>query len=200
MCTRSRRLGRRVSQIWRGRSLSARTGKRALTADEIDYARDVFVDSVDYAGVHITRGSVFTIGSAVTLGTTIHLKAGWGHFRGDGMELTERGKHTLIHEMAHVWQYQHGGLAYIPRSLLAQVRAAARGGDRSGAYNWRSAHKAQRPWPSWNPEQQAAAVEDYNKLLRRRAGAGTALDAADFAVLTEYMHFVWRGEGAPGRR
>ncbi|PXW31873.1 UNVERIFIED_CONTAM: hypothetical protein DES50_104282 [Williamsia faeni] len=190
MCSRSRFSGPR-----------ARVGKRALTTDEIAYARDVFVDSIDYTGIRITRGSIFATGSAVTLGTTIHLKVGWGHFRGDGLELTERGKFTLIHEMTHVWQYQNGGLAYVPRSLLAQLRATLRGGDRGGAYDWRSAHQAQRPWARWNPEQQAEAVEDYNKLLRRSdARALSALEAADLDVLTQYMRYVRNREGAPGWR
>jgi hypothetical protein len=175
--------------------------KRSLTTGEIDYARDIFADSLDYSAIRLTRGSLFAMGSPVTLGATIHLKAAWGLFDGDGLELTRRGRQTLIHEMVHVWQYQNGGLAYIPLSLTAQMLATLRGGDRGGAYNWRAAHDGQRPWSTWNPEQQAAAVEDYNKLLRKtHDGTATPAQAAELAVLGDYIGHVRRCEGATGSR
>lgn len=186
-------------QIWVRDAFIPR--KRLLTTDEIDYARDVFADSVDYAAIRLTRGSLFAMGSPVTLGATIHFKAAWGLFDGDGLELTRRGRQTLIHEMTHVWQYQNGGLAYIPLSLTAQMLAALRGGDRGGAYNWRAAHNGQCPWSRWNPEQQAAAVEDYNKLLRRaHDGTATPAEAAEFAILGDYIGQVRGREGAPRLR
>ena len=62
--------------------------------------------------------------------------------------------------MTHVWQYQNGGLAYIPLSLIAQLRAAIGKGGRGAAYDWREAIRARRPWEKWNPEQPANLVED----------------------------------------
>ena len=53
---------------------------------------------------------------------------------------------TLIHEMGHVWQYQNGGLAYIPESLWAQLKAAVSGKNRNAAYDWRTVHDAKVPW------------------------------------------------------
>ena len=40
---------------------------------------------------------------------------------------------VLIHEMGHVWQYQNGGLAYIPESLIAQLKRRRRRRDRAAA-------------------------------------------------------------------
>jgi hypothetical protein len=179
-----------------GNSLT--TKERPLTSDEIAYAREVFKDSIDYSEITITRDSMMAVGAPRTLGNTIHLRSDWGHFEGDTMNLTQQGKETLIHEMGHVWQYQHGGLAYIPESLWAQIKAAVGHGGRNAAYNWRDAEKAGLPWEKFNPEQQATAIEDYNKLLRKsKDGTATLEETAELARLVPYMQKVWSGVGAP---
>jgi hypothetical protein len=100
--------------------------------------------------------------------------------------------------MAHVWQYQNGGLAYIPDSLWAQLKAAVSGGDRGKAYDWRAAHDAGIPWEEWNPEQQAGAVERYNILLRKsKDNTATVAEIHELAILVPYMEKVRRREGAP---
>jgi hypothetical protein len=184
----------------------ATTRSRGLTSTEIGYARDIFRDTLDYSDIRITRDSMYSIGAPLTIGNTVHLKTPWDErggmpidlFQGDTLDLTKDGHELLIHEMAHVWQYQNGGLAYIPKSLLAQLGAWVSGGKRDGAYGWREQHKANTPWAEWNPEQQASAVEDYNILLRKsKDGTATVADIADLATLTGYMSFVWRREGAP---
>jgi outer membrane lipoprotein SlyB len=178
---------------------AASTRSRKLTAEEIVMAREIFQDSIDYTAITITRDSMLAVGAPRTLGNTIHLKSDWGHFRGDTLELTEQGKETLIHEMTHVWQYQNGGLDYIPLSLIAQLRASIFGKDRNAAYDWRAAHDAGLPWEDWNPEQQAAAVEEYNRLLGlTRSGKATAEDYHKLTILLPYIESVRRREGAPG--
>jgi len=177
---------------------SATTRSRSLTSDEIAYATDVFHESIDYTAIEITRDSVFAAGAPRTIGNTIHLKSDWDHFKGDTLELTEKGRLTLIHEMGHVWQYQNGGLAYIPDSLWAQFKASVSGGSRNEAYEWRPMHDKGVPWAEWNPEQQAEAIEDYNKLLReQKAGKATVEDLSTLSILLPYMELVRRGEGAP---
>ncbi len=180
---------------------SATTRSRSLTADEITYARDVFVDSIDYSEIEITRDSVFAAGAPRTIGNTIHLKSDWDHFDGDTLNLTEAGRLALIHEMGHVWQYQNGGLQYIPDSLWAQLKARFSGGSRDAAYEWRQMHDAGTPWEEWNPEQQAKAIEDYNMLLRKqKAGTATIEDLHVLSILLPYIERVRRREGAPTSR
>ena len=140
------------------------------------------------------------VGAPRTIGNTIHLKSTppWNHFREDTLELTEKGRLDLIHEMGHVWQYQNGGLAYMPLSIIAQIRAAVSGGDRGGAYEWRTAHQAGTPWEDWNPEQQARAIEEYNILLRKsQAGTATPAELHDLSVLLPYIELVRNRQGAP---
>ena len=176
----------------------ATTESRALKQDEIDYAKDIFRDTIDYSKIKVTRDSMMAVGAPRTIGNTINLKSSWDHFKGDTLELTESGKETLIHEMGHVWQYQNGGLAYIPESLWSQLKAKLSGKDRGAAYNWQGAHTEGIPWEKWNPEQQASAIEEYNKLLRKsKVGAADVKEIATLAILTKYMENVWQKKGAP---
>lgn len=176
------------------------TRRRSLSGPETEYAKDIFRDTVDYGEIEITRDSFFSTGAPKTLGNTIHLKSTppWNHFKGDTMELTEAGMETLIHEMGHVWQYQNGGLAYIPDSLWAQLKARFSSGSRNEAYDWRAADRQHKPWAEWNPEQQAAAIEQYNKLLRKsKAKTASLAEIAELAILKTYMNEVWNRRGAP---
>ncbi|HVZ38039.1 MAG TPA: DUF4157 domain-containing protein [Candidatus Kapabacteria bacterium] len=179
-----------------GDRLTAR--RRALTSAEIAYAREIYKDSIDYSKIHITRDSLLSVGAPKTIGNTIHLKSSWGEFKGDTMELSNEGMITLIHEMGHVWQYQNGGLAYIPKSLWAQLKASLGKGSRDGAYNWEEAHDAHIPWEKWNPEQQAEAIEEYNIMLRRSREPNPPPEVfAKLAILLPYMQKVWNRQGAP---
>jgi Domain of unknown function (DUF4157) len=178
------------------------TKRRALTPDEVAYAKRVFGDAVDYSQVSITRDSQLAVGAPRTIGNTIHLKSSspWRHFKGETMELTQKGLNALVHEMAHVWQYQTSGLGYIPSSLWAQLEAWVKTGKREAAYDWRSAHAAKLPWEKWNAEQQAAALERYNVLLsRRESGAATAAELNELSVLEPYVARVRGGVPSPTR-
>jgi hypothetical protein len=179
-----------------GDSLS--TKERALTSPELTYAKEIFKDTIDYSLIRVTRDSMISTGTPKTLGNTIHLKSDWGHFVGDTMELTQNGRETLIHEMGHVWQYQNGGLAYIPASLWAQLKSKLSTGSVDAAYDWRTAHQAGEPWETWNPEQQARAIEEYNVRLRRsKDGTASISDLSTLSILLPYMQKVWARQGAP---
>jgi len=142
---------------------------RPLSNDEIAYAEAIFGDAIDYGAVRIARGGALAYFSATTLGNRINLQA--AHFAGSTPRLSEAGMLVLIHELAHVWQYQHSGLRYIASSLAAQAWSWAMTGTRRGAYDWRKSPHS--PWRRWNAEQQAQCVSDYNSALRAMI-AGTA--------------------------
>jgi hypothetical protein len=57
----------------------------------------------------------------------------------------------LLHELTHVWQFEHAGADYMTRSLVAQTR-----GD---AYDWSKAVAEGKSWSELNPEQQAQLVQ-----------------------------------------
>jgi hypothetical protein len=168
---------------------------RPLSMAEIGVARQIFAESLDLGPVRVLRDSPASLFAPVALLNSVHLKSSWGHVDGDdGGTLTGRGLRTLIHELGHVWQYQNGGLAYIPRSLTAQLVAWLKTGSRGGAYKWQEALREGTPWAMWNPEQQAQAIEDYATALRRQ---DAPFDARTVELLQPYIDKVRRGEGAP---
>ncbi|MEL6349973.1 MAG: hypothetical protein AAFV53_43125 [Myxococcota bacterium] len=161
-------------------------------------ARSIFADRIRYERVRLTRDRLWATFAPVAIRRTVHLKSSWGHFQGSGLSLTPSGLQTLIHELGHVWQYENGGLAYIPKSLWAQGVAWLRTGDRGGAYRWREPLDAGQPWASWNPEQQAQAIEDFFAAQRRvEMRQRATFDARTLRVLEPCIAKVRRGEGAP---
>jgi hypothetical protein len=123
--------------------------KRSLSESEIEAARKVFSSSIKYESVRIEKMGGFTElinGSrAYTLGNTINLP-------GKAHAYPHQYVSIIIHELIHVWQYQHGGWGYIPNALLAQVFGEG--------YDFGKALRQGKPWAKMNPEQQAQMIQD----------------------------------------
>lgn len=139
---------------------------RPLTEGERRLAHEVFGPSLDAGAVRITRDSLLAVVSATSVCNRINLRSDHGHFAGDGLDLAPGMDATLVHELVHCWQYQHGGVAYMAESLRAQGLAMLLGRTRRGAYDWRAAEARGRPWHRWNPEQQAQCIEDWWQASR----------------------------------
>jgi hypothetical protein len=154
---------------------------RRLTREEIDHARKIFGDALDYGVIRITQGSVFALFSATAVGNSVNLQP--RHFAGAGLAAPDPS--VLIHELAHVWQFQHEGPRYIISSLVAQLRSWLATGSRRGAYDWRSALDNNLPWPRWNAEQQAQCFSDFHDALQRIGSGSAAQGDHDLAALAE---------------
>lgn len=171
--------------------------RRPLTDVEQAYFAPVFRQGIRFGDVTITRGHIAATFSATTLGNTVHLQP--RHFDADGMVLNDAGKATLMHELGHVWQYQHGGIGYVARSLFAQLKAWMTKGSRDAAYDWLAAMNANRPWERWNPEQQAECIACYGRSWLRKQGGksetkGNPEGRTDDEILSytaKYMDKVW---------
>ena len=93
------------------------------------------------------------------------------------------GERTLVHEAAHVAQFQNSGPGYIANSLLNQGLAILQGGGRNGAYYWEEDARRGVPWSDLGAEQQAMLIEDI--FQRGVHDGGTyAKDGLDY---TSYM-------------
>ena len=119
---------------------------RPLNEGERRDAREIFLDSIDLDAVRIVTTTVAA--APTTLGDYI---------RASGPMSTA----TLIHELTHVWQYQHGGGAYISDSLCHQVAAWASTGSRNAAYDLTGVVLPGRRFSDYTAEQQAMIVETY---------------------------------------
>ena len=123
--------------------------KRPLSDTELVAARKVFGSALNFPPVRIERmGAViefFNGSRAYTTGNSINLPK---------IAYANPGQYTsiIIHELVHVWQYQHGGWGYVPNALWSQTV-----GD---GYDFAKALRQGKPWAKMNPEQQAQMIQE----------------------------------------
>lgn len=153
--------------------------RRKLTSGEIQMARTMFKDSIDYGLVFICRGGIFhnVTGNARTLGNEITLPTksydDYPDFYNSSVSQTK--KNWFIHEMTHVWQYQ---TSY--NTLLAGACIFMRGdyfGD-DAKHNGKAVNKPmaydlniikdKKDFPDHNMEQQAILIEHYYDISIRK--------------------------------
>jgi hypothetical protein len=190
---------------WLGDKVSS--DSRPLSQPEKDAAKLIFRESLNMDSVSIRRGSFLSGGdTARTSGNTINLPD--SYFTGKTLNLTPDGSLTLIHELVHVWQYQHGGFSYIESSLVPQAVAGSRGMSRNVAYDWRNADGSGIPWERWNAEDQAECISDYNAAGHRieadqYPSPPNGEQLADIETVTRaepYLAKLRAGVGAPGSK
>ena len=129
---------------------------RALTSAERAIADGVFGASIDLARVRLIPTDVLEYR---TVGNNIRVPR-------DFTVADEYMTQTLIHELTHVWQYQHGGTSYISHSLQTQIAGALRG-NRNFAYDY--ALKPGSSFFDFTPEQQGLIIENYFSMRRDQA-------------------------------
>jgi hypothetical protein len=91
--------------------------KRPLTRGEIELARSIFVDAIDYSRVHLIEGKWWPFHPRrAAMAPTGNI---WFHPEGGGWSedfsnepLGSQG--FFIHELTHVWQAQRRGRFYLP--------------------------------------------------------------------------------------
>lgn len=127
---------------------------RRLSRLERAVVQPIFGNSIDYARVRLIIGD---LAAGTTAGNNIRLPE-------DFDIANAASKQLLVHEMTHVWQFQHQGAGYITTSLLQQLHAGVTRGNRNFAYEYTI-----NPGDSFfafEPEQQAFIVENYFAMLR----------------------------------
>ncbi|MDO4998013.1 MAG: type IV secretion protein Rhs [Neisseria sp.] len=168
---------------------------RPLSAAEIAAAQTVFGDSLDYSRIRIHRGLPYFpwLNAAIVPNGHIYFPR---HACPDDFTChSPQFLRWLIHELAHVWQWQHGF-----HTWLGGILIACRGGYwRKRAYQSdafsRSAHFHQL-----NMEQQAEAIADlfmqihYSQFsaLFPRASADFLHGKRDFSQLPAYFCHIPR--------
>ena len=173
---------------------------RKLTDHEIEIAKNVFGDSLNYDLVRIDEGALLGPASSHRPYTSFHTINAWGSI----------DDATLMHELTHVWQYEHDGSIYMPEALVAQKKPGltpnSNGYDYGGAATLKEHINDGLTY--FNYEAQAHIVEDYYKLkyeaktlkdvdedgVKKLQGTDKSgnkyLIAADLTDLAVYAHFV----------
>lgn len=130
---------------------------RPLLPAEIALARPIFRNTIDYSRVRLIPTSVAEF---TTVGNNIRVSR---NFTISEPFFAE----TFIHELTHIWQYQHGGTSYISVSLAAQIAASLKTPSRNFAYDYQIT--PDKSFFSFLPEQQGLIVQNYFAMLRDKA-------------------------------
>jgi hypothetical protein len=137
---------------------------RRLRTEEVEFARQVFGDSLDFDRIRLTNllgvnSRPFTI---PTVDDTILVNIGDGVTFDRPIDAMTRGKpvpgQLLIHELTHAWQIQHASLedGYVPGWLCKGIEEQVVEG--------KSAYRYGEPGPSWRSfgvEGQASIVDQW---------------------------------------
>lgn len=148
---------------------------RPLTHREIDIARSVFGDRIAYERVRMDERAYWGPRKGNFCYVSCNTINSWG-ILSDAI---------LIHELMHVWQYQHLGIVYIPRALAAQF--SAEGYNYGGVSALYEAVKNDKHLLDFNYEQQADIIEDYYRIL---TGLPTSWGNGCMQDVEVYAHFV----------
>jgi hypothetical protein len=155
---------------------------RNLYAWEIQEARRVFANSLNYDALRIHEctpwpNTIDSIGrmfkkqpasnqpNAITLGNNSYfpvrlLEAPVSPDAFDHYKIA-----WLIHEMTHVWQYQHMGWSYLWKALNAQFQLGAQAYDYGGEAGLMQAFMESRHLTDFNLEQQGDICRSYYTRL-----------------------------------
>ena len=154
---------------------------RELTSGEEAALREVFGDSIDLSDVRIVRGpgynpdavAAFKVGGnpALTEGDTVYLR---GDRYSADLSATPSGTNLLVHEFAHVRQYQQMGFG----SFFAKYGRdlAQHGFDRNEPYDYQS---RDLDFDAETLEGQAEMVGDYAGYLAGEQGGISATEARE---------------------
>ena len=121
------------------------TNTRPLLPTEKKLAETIFQNAIDYSAVRIVTSPV--VSSPTTLANNIRVRSG------------HMSNRTLIHELAHIWQFQTKGLAYISDSAWHQSVAFIATGNRNAAYDPKI--KKGQSIHDYTAEHQAVIIERY---------------------------------------
>lgn len=128
---------------------------RALYEWERGIITDIFRSGVDATRVRIVETRI--LNAPTTLGNQIRVPPGW--------TFEAHKRPVLVHELAHVWQYQTLGTRYITDSIYHNISGQIATGNRNVAYmNYRLREGVNLA--DFTAEEQATIVGDYYELTR----------------------------------
>ena len=146
---------------------------RPLTGAETGKAKSVFRGSIDYSLVRVDQHAAIGPAFSKRPYTSFHTINAW----------SDMDDPTLIHELAHVWQYEHDGAIYMPQAIHAQKWGG--GYDYGGKVELNKRQAAGQGLPSFNREQQAQIAEEYYAIK-----TGQPAVYARGATEADYSHFT----------
>lgn len=139
-----RTFGGVAARVVQGVALAGGGTVRSLVDTERHVLARIFGASLDPAPVRLREG----IGGLLNVSRRAFVIENTLYLPREALPLR---RHLLVHEAVHVWQFQHGGHAYIGDSVHAQLF-----GD---GYELEKGLLQGRAWAALNAEQQATLIE-----------------------------------------
>jgi hypothetical protein len=128
---------------------------RALYDWEYDIVHDIFESGLDASRIRIVETRI--LNAPTTLSNQIRVPPGWTFERDN--------RPVLVHECAHVWQFQTRGTSYITDSVYHNASGQIGTGNRNVAYmNYQL--NARSAMSDFTAEEQATIVGDYYEMTR----------------------------------
>ena len=155
-----------------------RCKNRSLTAGEINLAKSVYKNAIDYNKVRIIGGSFFPLDmqqkdTFVTPNGNIYIPP--LHYQDDYSKSTPGNKKILLHELGHVWQHQKGILVGLNAGALQACNLLSFTIYDPYIYDLRARSsidpRKPKQFSEYNLESQAEMISDYwalkNNVLNR---------------------------------
>lgn len=162
-------------------SNSFKRSLRPISQKEIRIAQTVFGDAIDYYLVWLDERAV--------------LGPKQGNFAYVGFNTInsygQMSNHILIHELMHIWQFQHLGSVYIWRALWAQHSREKY--NYGGLQRLKEQVKEKASILSFNYEQQGDIIADYYLLVNGHRPQWSNASYADFYLYEYFVNEVRRG-------
>jgi type VI secretion system secreted protein VgrG len=177
------------------RKITLKGEDRPLTAGEIEMARPVFKDSINYDDVKVHKGKFWlTFGlqddeEAIVPFGKMYFPDSKGGFKEDFSTEVPRFKNWFMHEMTHVWQHQLGMFVLL-KALILRINGGYKN-DNTGkppiGYRYDSANYIGKTLPDFNFEQQAEIISHY--FAAKYLGDGRYLPDLRFyeSVLRDFL-------------
>ncbi len=157
--------------------------RRRLTPSEVREGQLIFAQALPYARVWVHESAHWpnwlarlgnllsgspppVANNSVTIGYSVYFPVQL-HTSDVDLEARVFGDMAwLIHELTHVWQYQHSGPNYLTKALGVQLTKGPKAYDYGGLKGLDKASTEHRSLNDFNPEQQGDIARDYYVRLK----------------------------------
>lgn len=168
-----------ISEILETANDFVKLNSRPLRRSEEKLARSIFGNSINYSRVRIDEYALIGPRQYRFCYVSFYVINSWG----------KMSRPILVHELVHVWQYQHLGISYISKALQAQYTEERY--NYGGVEGLNKARNENKKWQDFNFEQQADIIADYYRIshgLSPNWGNAKVEELPIYEYFVQHMH------------
>ncbi len=173
-----------IGELYETISAVFKYNTRPLHQSEIELAKTIYGDQINYKRVRIDELAVVGPKQGRFCYVSFYLINSWGQMR----------KSTLIHELMHVWQYERYGAMYMVQALRAQKTVLAY--DYGGLEKLKAYLAAGKKLKDFNPEQQADIITDYFLIKNGNAPQWSYAGQKELSIYEKFIEDLDKGKNS----